>query len=304
MAGPDVSIIVVNYRTPELTIRALADARRSAGDLSVEEVVVDNGSGDNSVEQMAAAHPEASLVALPDNRGFAGGVNAGIAASRGRHLLLLNSDAFAVDGAVERLVAYLDAHPRVGVVAPALEHEDGSLQNNAYRRFPSPLTLFFDFCFPLGVVTHGRLLHPHNLPNRCFDRPRRIAHAMGAVLLVRSEAGRQAGPLDEGFFLYLEETEWQRRVAAAGWEIHLEPGSRVRHLMGASGADGYAFASKHYLDSVDRYFGGARSARAAMLLGSAISLLDARVRGLLARDKRRYSARADACRAVISQLAP
>ena len=286
-----------------MTIRALADARRSAGRRSVEELVVDNGSADGSAEALAFACPHARVITLPDNRGFAGGVNAGIAASRGRYLFLLNSDAFAIGPALERLAGYLDEHPEVGVVAPALENEDGSLQNNAYRRFPSPLTLFFEFCLPLARLTHGRALHPHNLPNRRFDRPRKIAHAMGAALLVRAEAISQAGPLDERFFFYLEETEWQGRIASAGWEIHLEPASRVRHLGGASSGETYAFASEHYLDSVTRFFDGALSARAAIVSGAAISYLDAVVQGGFRADRERYRQRADAYRAVISRVA-
>jgi GT2 family glycosyltransferase len=299
----DVSIVVVNFRTPEMTIRALADARRSAGARSVEELVVDSASGDGSVEAIARACPEARMITLPENRGFAGAVNAGIAASRGRYVLVLNSDAFAIGPAIERLAGYLDAHLRVGAVAPALENADGSLQNNAYRRFPSPLTLFFEFCLPLARLTHGRALHPHNLPNRRFDRPRKIAHAMGAALLVRAEAIGQAGPLDERFFFYLEETEWQRRIASAGWEIHLDPAARVRHLGGASSGETYALASNHYFEGVTRFFDGALGARMAILSGAAISYLDALVQGRFRSDRERYRERADAYRAVISRVA-
>jgi GT2 family glycosyltransferase len=185
------------------------------------------------------------------------------------------------------------------VVAPALEYVDGTLQNNAYRRFPNAVTVFFDFCFPLGMLVQGRALDPHNLPNSRFDRPRRIAHATGAALLVRREAAEAAGPLDERFFLYYEETEWQRRIAERGWEIHLEPAARVRHIGGAS-SDGPAVASPHYIASVERYFSGAPAARRAMLGGARLSLAASRLRGALGRPG--AEAQAEAYRGIIERL--
>jgi N-acetylglucosaminyl-diphospho-decaprenol L-rhamnosyltransferase len=270
---PDVSIVVVNYRTEEMSTRALGDAVRSAAPRAVEQIVVDNGATEDSVAALKGGAPDARIVALGDNRGFAAAVNAGAAAAQGRYLLILNSDAFAKHDAVARLAAYLDGHPQAGVVAPVLRHADGSLQINAYRRFPNLVTLFFEFCLPLHPL-HGTALHPHALPRKRFSRPGPVAHAMGAALLVRREAFDQAGPLDERFFLYLEETEWQRRVARAGWEIHLEPAAEVAHLERAS--SGEEVVSSHYFASAQRYFGRPRAARWVMRTGAGISVLAAR----------------------------
>lgn len=269
---PEIAIVVVNYRTPELTLRALAAARAAAGGRSTELVVVDNGAAD--VAALRAGGPDVRVVALPENLGFAAGVNAGFAASRAETVLLLNSDAFPQDDAVDGLARYLEAHPRVGVVAPALVHEDGSRQPNAYRRFPTLLTLFAEFSAPLHPLARTSL-HPHLLPPARAERPGRVAHVMGAAMLVRRAAYAAAGPLDEGYFLYLEETEWQRRLAAAGWEIHLEPAARVVHLERAS--SGFEVISPHFVRSAQRYFRSARSARAVMVAGAASSVIAARV---------------------------
>ncbi len=298
---PDVSVIVVNFRTPELTLRALAAAEAASGGLSLEEIVVENGSGDDSAAVIAAGRPTVRVIEHVDNRGFAVGVNAGIAAASGRHLLVLNSDAFLQADALARLVAYLEARPRVGMVAPGLKYEDGGLQNNAYRRFPNRVTLLFDLCWPLGMLTHGRALHPHNLPLSRFDRPRRVAHVMGAVMLVRAAAAREAGPLDEDFFLYLEETEWQRRMARAGWEIHLEPGALATHLHGASSGD-HSFASTHYIDSVRRYFGDSRVTRGVILAAAWTSWASLRLLARLGHQPRESRELARSYRGIIAQL--
>jgi N-acetylglucosaminyl-diphospho-decaprenol L-rhamnosyltransferase len=269
---PDVSIIVINYRTEDLSARAVADARAAAGELSTEAILVDNGATADSAARLRTGVPDAEIVELTENRGFAAGVNAGVARAKGRFLLLLNSDAFMRGHALASLAAHLEAHPRAGVVAPRLLHDDGSLQINAYRRFPGLLTLFFEFCAPLHLL-HGRVLHPHTLPRTRFTSPVRVAHVMGAAMLVRREAFRDAGPFDEVFFLYLEETEWQRRVAAAGWEIWVEPTAETLHLEKGS-SDAQVF-SPHYLESAKRYFHPWPAARLLMRLGARISVLSA-----------------------------
>lgn len=272
--APDVSIVVVNYRTPELTAQALADARAAAGDLEVELVAVDSGSGDGSADALAPLASDAQIVALETNRGYAAALNAGIDHATARNVLLLNSDALARGDAVARLVAYADAQPRAGVVAPGLEHEDGSRQVNAYRRFPNLLTLFADFCLPLHLL--GRTSwHPHQLPPSQFASARRVAHVLGAAMLVRRDAAAAAGALDEGYFLYLEETEWQRRIAGAGWEIHLEPAARFVHVGQASDASAQVI-SDHYVDSALRYYRSPAAALWVMRAGTWISLVCAR----------------------------
>jgi GT2 family glycosyltransferase len=269
---PDVSIVVVNYRSAELTVRALESAAASAGGARVEEIVVDNASGADDLELLRERRPGALLVASAENRGFAAGVNEGLARARGRTVLVLNPDTIAADDALARLLAYLDAHPRAGVVAPLLRNADGSVQLSVHRRFPNLLTLFVEFCAPLHVLSATRW-HPHTLPLARLARPGAVAHAAGAALLVRTDAARAAGPLDERFFLYLEETEWQRRMARAGWEIHLEPAAEFMHSGQGSDAD-VEVVSPHYLDSAQRFFGP--RARPVMRAGAVVSVWSAR----------------------------
>ncbi len=250
---PDVSVIVVNYRSASLTIRALQAARASAGDHTLQEVVVDNDSGDHEIELLRRELPHATVIAADDNRGFAAGNNLGIARASGRYLLLLNPDAFARDEAIAQLVRHLDSHPGAGLAAPVLENADGTVQPNLYAGFPTLTSLFIEFCFPLALLAitlRKRLTEPERAP--AGWRP--IAHAIGAALLVRAEAAESTGPLDERFFLYLEETEWQRRMAASGWRRDAVPTARFVHLGGGSSSS-HSLASPHYLDSARLFFG-------------------------------------------------
>jgi N-acetylglucosaminyl-diphospho-decaprenol L-rhamnosyltransferase len=267
---PDLAIIMVNFRNAEMATRALADAERSAGPLDIEEIVVDVNSPIGDVELLRERRPRARIVRLSSNPGFAASCNAGIEQANARHLLVLGSDAFAIGDAVESLVDHLDAHPHVGLVAPLLLNLDGSPQDNVFRRFPNLLTLFIDFCTPVAFVVRGRWLDPYHVPRRRLTAARPIAHANGTALAVRAQAAADTGPLDSGFRLYLEDTEWQRRMAATGWEIAVLPSARIAHVGGAS-SRGFALASPYYLASVYRYFDHPRAALAVIRVAAAIS---------------------------------
>jgi N-acetylglucosaminyl-diphospho-decaprenol L-rhamnosyltransferase len=291
----DVSVVVVNFHSADLTLRALADAAASAGSLTLQEIVADNGSGAGEVERLRRGRPSAEVVALADNGGFAAGNNAAIARADGRHVLLLNPDAFCREDAVQRLVEHLDTHPNTGVAAPRLVFDDGGRQDNAYRRFPNHWTLLIDYCAPRAQVLARTPWDPHRVPAARYAAgatPLRVAHATGAALLVRAEAAAAAGPLDEGFFLYYEETEWQRRITAAGWAVDIVPAADVVHLGGGSSGN-FPLASPHYLDSVARYFAGSRRSRAIIAAGSLTSwlVLSAGVRLGLGNDRVAFQAR-------------
>ena len=267
---PDLSVIVVNYKNAEMATRALVDAKRSAGALAVQEIVVDIASPAEDLRLLRERRPYAQIVELSRNPGFAASCNAGIERARGRHLLVLGSDAFAIGDAVEALVRQLDAHPRIGLLAPLQLNVDGSPQDNVFRRFPNMLTLFVDFCTPLAFLLRGRRLDPYHVPRRRLTKLRAIAHANGAVLLVRAQAAADTGPLDGGFRLYLEETEWQRRMAGAGWERAVLPSARFIHVGGAS-STGFALASPYYLASVCRYYDHPRRALGVIRLAALTS---------------------------------
>ncbi len=247
------ALVVVNFRSDRLARRCLESVRSGCPGIDLEIVVVDNASNDGSVERLRAAFSEANVIALPANRGFAAGVNAGMAATNAELTIVLNPDTEVMPGALALLLEHLHSHPRTAVVAPLLEHEDGSLQANGYRRFPGLLTLFVELCVPIGyALAHLPGLHPYAMSPAAILKGEHPAHVYGAALAIRREAYELAGPFDEGFFLYLEETEWQSRVAAAGWNIELVPKAKVRHLVRGGGEAALA-PSPHFLTSALRY---------------------------------------------------
>ena len=235
-AEVDAAVVIVNYRTPELVERCLASVADTCGKLRFETVVVDNDSRDGSIERLRGSLPGATVIAMPENRGFAAGVNAGFRHTAAELVIVLNPDTEVRPGALEALLGRLREHPRTGVVAPLLEGPDGEIAPSAYRRFPNLLTLSIDMCLPASYALQlAPTLHPHTVSPAALRSGGRVVHVTGAAMVIRRRAYLEAGPLDEGFFLYLEETEWQRRVAGRGWAIELEPAARVCHLVRGGG---------------------------------------------------------------------
>jgi N-acetylglucosaminyl-diphospho-decaprenol L-rhamnosyltransferase len=250
----DAAVVVVNHRTPELVERCLQSVQASGAELKLEIVVIDNASGDGSVERLRAG-TTARVIAMPDNRGFAAGVNAGFAHTSAAIVIVLNPDTEVRPGALQELVAHLRAQPRVGVAAPLLEDGEGRLAPNGYRRFPGLFTLAIDLCIPFGyalALLHAPALHPYVMSPAALRSGQRSAWVCGAALAIRRAAYEQAGPLDEGFFLYFEETEWQQRVARTGWGIEIVPQARVSHLV-RGGGDEAILHSPHFVVSALRY---------------------------------------------------
>jgi GT2 family glycosyltransferase len=230
----DLSVVIVTWNTRGLVLEcleSLAAALREAGKngrIRAEVLVVDNGSNDGTVGAVRDRFPEAHVEALPENVGFAAGCNVGLRIAAGRHVLLLNSDARVPPATLARCIDYLDANPGVGVVGPQLLHADGRRQTSIHRA-PTLLTELF----PKSLF---QLIFPRRHPSwrSVGQTPMEVEALTGAVLFVRSETLRDAGPLPEDYFFFLEETEWCRRVRRAGWGVVHLPDVVATHLSGGS----------------------------------------------------------------------
>ncbi|MEI6775743.1 MAG: glycosyltransferase family 2 protein [Chloroflexales bacterium] len=236
-----VAVVIVSYNTVGLLRTCLSSLTGCA--LPLRIVVVDNASADGSAAMVRAEFPAADVIALDSNVGFARGTNSGLAAlcdppPASRPLppvLILNPDTDVQPGAIEAMVSFLEAHPRVGMVSPRLLNPDGTSQAAAFR-FPTLLMTALDL-FPPGEVLPGRLYgswwHGRYPQERGGD-PFPIDHPLGACMLVRPEVIAQVGGFDENYFMYSEEVEWCWRIRAAGWAIWQVPTARVVHVGGAA----------------------------------------------------------------------
>ncbi len=260
----DLSVIIVSWNVRELLARCLASLR-AAGIGSWEIIVVDNASSDGSAAMVRQHFPQVRLIANDSNLGFAHGNNQGIAASQGCYVLLLNPDTEVVGEAVATLLTFLDAHPDVGVMGPQLRYPDGSIQPSR-RRFPTLATAFVESTVLQPLFAGSSLLRRYYVADRPDDVTQDVDWLVGACLLVRREAIVQAGPLDEGFFMYSEELDWCRRLKQAGWRIVYLPAAQVIHYEGKSSEPNLAVRDIRFHSSKVRYFRQHHGAWSAELL--------------------------------------
>jgi N-acetylglucosaminyl-diphospho-decaprenol L-rhamnosyltransferase len=270
----DASVVIVTYNGLPWIEQALESV---AG---VETVVVDNGSADDTVAFVRERFPDATLLEQ-ENRGLAAGWNAGIAATSSRYVLLLNSDAWLDEGALDALVAFADTHPDVAVVGPRLRNLDGTLQRSV-RGFPTLWRLATEYFFLRKLAPRSRLLNAFYGNGFAHDRERDADFLMGAVWLVRRAAIDEVGPADEQFFLFSEEVDWAYRFKKAGWRSVFVPGPGATHVYGASHKGGlYVELQRGHLRFFAKHRGGAYAERVRKLLRAGL-----RLRGVLYRGER------------------
>jgi N-acetylglucosaminyl-diphospho-decaprenol L-rhamnosyltransferase len=222
----DVSVVVVTYNALPWVERALESARGH------ETVVVDHGSADGTLELVRERFPEARVIEQ-ENKGLGGGSNAGMRIASGDYFLLLNSDAWALDDAVERLAAFADEHPEAAVVGPRLLNPDGSLQRSV-RGFPTVWRLATEYLFLRKLAPRTRALNAFYGAGFDHEEVREAEFLMGSVLLVRREAADTVGLFDEDFFMFSEETDWLYRFRQAGWKVLFTPDAEFVHVGGAT----------------------------------------------------------------------
>ena len=285
--SPDLSIIIVSWNVRELLRGCLAslttdDRRLTTAESSsvvrrpssVEIIVIDNASSDGSAAMVAAEFPQVRLIANADNRGFTGGNNQGIAVAQGRYVFFLNPDTVVMGDALATMVAYMEAHPDVGVIGPQLRYGDGSLQSSR-RRFPTFRSALFEST-PLAwhwpdnpwarryrMEDQGSGIRSQGTGDRGQDEVgadslglagEEVDWLVGAALLTRRNVLDQVGVFDEGYFMYSEELDWCRRVKTAGWRVVYLPSAQIIHYEGKSSEQVVAARHIRFQTSKVRYF--------------------------------------------------
>jgi GT2 family glycosyltransferase len=208
----------------------------------VDTVVVDNGSGDGTVDVVRERFPAVRVIES-ENRGLSAGWNTGIRATASEHVLLLNADAWLLDGALSALVAAADRHPRAAAIGPRLENTDGTLQRSV-RGYPTAWRLATEYLYLRKLAPRSRALNAFYGAGFDHAREREVEWLMGACLLVRRAVFDEVGPFDERYFLFSEEVDWMRRAADRGWSVVFTPDARCVHVGGA------AHGGRHFRENV------------------------------------------------------
>jgi hypothetical protein len=230
----DLSIIIVTFNSMRHIDACLASLPAALDGLASEVIVVDNASSDGTAGAVRAQFPGVRVIDAGANRGFAGGVNAGLASSSGRYAVWLNPDSRIVGGHFKDVVEWLDAHPDTGIAGLRLVDEEGRVEPSD-RGFPS---------------YHSAIGHRYSVLTRLWpsnpfstrylrmggdrDGVRDADWVSGAALAHRREVAARLDGLDEQFFMYCEDVDFCYRARLAGWRTRYVPLVTVRHEIGGS----------------------------------------------------------------------
>jgi hypothetical protein len=224
----DLSVVIVNWNTRDLVLKCLRSLDAATENLSAEVFVVDNGSTDGSVAAIRQVFPEVVVVPNRRNLGFARANNKALRRARGKYILLLNSDVILRGDTVAALMQFMEETPLAGMAGAQLLNSDGSKQNS-FDNFPTLLSEGFN-------KSLLRILLPRRFPSKrvTTSSPLEVESVIGACVLVRREAIEAVGLLDEGYFFFMEETDWCYRMMENGWRVYIVPRAEAVHVQGAT----------------------------------------------------------------------
>jgi GT2 family glycosyltransferase len=225
-------IVIVNYRTPGLVLDLL-DSLEGQIEAGLDEItVVDNASGDGSAERLERAIAARGMTRFcrvlraDRNGGFSAGANMGIRSADANFYLLMSSDTLVRKGAVLELLTQMQAHPGVGIAGPRMQWPDGTPQVSCYRDH-TPVS---ELLAAAKSNTLDTLLHNFQTALPVQEEDCEVPWVSFACALIRREVIEKVGLLDEGYFMYFEDSDYCRAARAAGFRVHYYPSARVVHL--------------------------------------------------------------------------
>ncbi len=229
----DISIIIVNWNTEKILRDCLESVYVGTKQINFEVIVVDNGSTDGSVKMVEENFKDIMLIKNKRNVGFAAANNQGMAIAKGRYVLLLNSDTIVLNNAIAKTVKFADTHPEAAVVACRVLNPDRTVQKTCFM-FPSLLNMLLSSTYLYKLFPWNKFFGRERMTWWDRDDIREIDVATGCFMLVRREAIKHVGIMDERFFMYGEETDWCYRFKKAGWKVLFTSVSEIIHLGGQS----------------------------------------------------------------------
>lgn len=232
----DVSIIIVNYKTPQLCLDCIESIYKYTKDLDFEIILIDNGSGDSSYDVLKEGIEESVvLLRSEENLGFGRANNKAAERANGKYLFFLNSDTLVEDNVVNSMKAYLDANLDVGSVGVSLYNAERQ-PVKSFGAFPSMKT---NVIVALSALRSNMGLKKgekkaETKSENILQEPFEVGYVMGADLMMRANLFRQLGGFDNNIFMYFEESDLQLRAKNAGFRQMILPNEHILHLEGKS----------------------------------------------------------------------
>jgi len=227
----DVSIIIVAWNVRQLLYDCLKSVYDQTKGIDFEVIYVDNASEDGSVEMVEKEFGEVRIIKNSRNEGFIRANNQAIEVAKGRYVLLLNSDTVVLGNAIAKTVKFADAHPEAAVVGCKVLSPDKTLQRNCFM-YPSILNMFLSATYLYKIFPKSRFFGREQMTWWDFKEVREVETVCGCFSLVRKEAIKQVGLMDESYFVYGDDPDWCYRFKKNGWKIMFTPETQIIHFGG------------------------------------------------------------------------
>jgi len=231
-----LSICIVNYQARDYLDNCLRSIIANPPQADYEIIVVDNGSTDGSLKMLQADFPMVTVIENPANLGFTAPMNQALRCATGQFLLLLNPDTLIHPQSLDRLIAFMQEHPQVGICGPKVLNTDGSLQAPCRRGESRPWAVISYFLRLHRLFPGSRLFGGYLLNYMDEDVTHEVAGVAGSCMLVRRQVVDQIGYLDERFFAYQEDADYCFQARRAGWQVYYLPTAQVTHFGGEGGS--------------------------------------------------------------------
>lgn len=228
-----LSVIIVNYKVKHYLEQCLCSVAEASRGIAVEVIVVDNASGDGSVEYLRERFPDVTIIASEENLGFARANNLAIRNSHGQYVLLLNPDTIVAEDTFRDFIGFMDSTPDAGGCGAYMLHTDGSFAPESRRGLPTPFVAFCKMSGLASLLPKSRTFGRYYMRYLNENEENRIEIMSGAFMFLRRDALDKAGLLDEDFFMYGEDIDLSYRILKAGYNNYFLP-SRILHYKGES----------------------------------------------------------------------
>lgn len=248
---PALSVIIVSYKVRYYIEQCICSVRRSMPDAQV--IVVDNNSGDGSVEFLTSRFPDVTVIANPENSGFGKANNMALEMAQGRYVLFLNPDTVVAERTLPECIAFMDENPEVGCVGVRMQYGDGRFARESRRSLPTPSVSFWHMTGMGRLFPHSRLFAKYHLTYYDQDIPCRIEVTSGAFMMARREALDKTGGFDESFFMYGEDIDLSYRILKEDYDNWYLPVPIVHYKGESTNKTSYRYAKVFY-DAMQIFF--------------------------------------------------
>ena len=226
-----ISVIIINYKTPELTIECIRSINKFEKAVEYEIIVVDNCSKDGSLDLLNKEFPNIKIVESPKNLGFAGGNNLGVKHSAGEYLLFLNSDTYLTKPFFKDILGFYQQSQRPGVIGPRILNQDKTIQPSIFK-FPTIFRAFCESFFLCSIFPRSSVFG--DFRKFKYKSIKKVDFVSGACFLIARDLFNESNGFDDQYFMYAEETDLMFRLHNKGHINYFWPYGDIIHLGGAS----------------------------------------------------------------------